>query len=584
MMRSRVMVILAAVLVGSWGGEVPAQPSGHSDPSKIRISPQSSTDPLDRPGFIVIRPGGRPPSLGVRQPKSATPVLPKQPAELTNAGLAVPPPNDKLPADTIFDYWFVASVEGQRIGYVHWSAKKVKKEDRELWIGVKYQNFTVSRFGQTVNQWGEESTVEAPTGEVFITGLRQGIGKDQMLILNGIVEGNMLKIQGDGVAKGATDTPWPGGVVGCVREPMLFQQHKQLKIGESFDYLTYVGVVNRVVKMTATLEDEETHTLWLKEPARKLLRYVTKMEPVANFRLPPATTWVDAETREPLKMEFDFPGFGGRVSFLRTTQEAATLPVTRPLELFNAQSIRLDREIPGIHKARRVVYKVTAAKDDDPTTLFTSDGRQEIKNYDRQTQSLELHIRERRGPIKDAAAQPAPGPEFTASNYFINWDNDAVKRHAAHATQHLPAAASAWTKAVAVEKWVHENMKAFEFSQAMATADHVAKTLSGDCTEYAMLAAAMCRAVGVPSRTVLGLVYAPAKDGKPYLAYHMWLEVFAEGQWLPLDPTLALGGVGPGHVKIADHSWHEEKTLAPLLPVLRVLSAKPSVRVLQVEP
>jgi hypothetical protein len=207
MMRSRVMVILAAVLVGSWGGEVPAQPSGHSDPSKIRISPQSSTDPLDRPGFIVIRPGGRPPSLGVRQPKSATPVLPKQPAELTNAGLAVPPPNDKLPADTIFDYWFVASVEGQRIGYVHWSAKKVKKEDRELWIGVKYQNFTVSRFGQTVNQWGEESTVEAPTGEVFITGLRQGIGKDQMLILNGIVEGNMLKIQGDGVAKGATDTP-----------------------------------------------------------------------------------------------------------------------------------------------------------------------------------------------------------------------------------------------------------------------------------------------------------------------------------------------------------------------------------------
>ncbi|MCS6865275.1 MAG: transglutaminase-like domain-containing protein [Gemmataceae bacterium] len=571
---------LVFVILGAWVAT--AQPPASSDPSTIRITPQKPADPLDRPGFIVIRPGGRPPSLAVRPPDPASSQPPPQSAELTHHGLAVPPPSDKLPADTLFDYWFVASVEGQRIGYVHWSAKKVKKQDRELWVGVKYQNFTVARFGQTVNQWGEESTVETPTGEVLLTGMRQGIGKDQMLILNGLVEGNTLKIQGEGVAKGATDTPWPAGVVGCVREPKLFQQ--PLKIGESFDYLTYVGVVNRVVKMTVTLEDEETHTLWAKEPARKLLRYVTKMEPVANFRLPPATTWVDAETREPLKMEFDFPGFGGRVRFLRTTQEAATLPVTRPLELFNAQSIRLDREIPGIHKARRVVYKVSAPQDDDPTTLFASDARQEIRNFDRQTHSLELHIRERRGPEKGAAAQPAPGPEFTASNYFINWDNDAVKRHAAQATKHLPANATAWTKAVAIEKWVNENMKAFEFSQAMATADQVAKNLSGDCTEYAMLAAAMCRAVGIPSRTVLGLVYAPAKDGKPYLAYHMWLEAYAEGQWLPLDPTLGLGGVGPGHVKIADHSWHEEKTLAPLLPVLRVLSAKPSVRVQQVEP
>ena len=40
--------------------------------------------------------------------------------------------------------------------------------------------------------------------------------------------------------------------------------------------------------------------LWPKEPARKLLRYVTKMEAVGGFKLPPATNWVDAETFEPL--------------------------------------------------------------------------------------------------------------------------------------------------------------------------------------------------------------------------------------------------------------------------------------------
>jgi transglutaminase-like putative cysteine protease len=118
----------------------------------------------------------------------------------------------------------------------------------------------------------------------------------------------------------------------------------------------------------------------------------------------------------------------------------------------------------------------------------------------------------------------------------------------------------------------------------MTTADNVAKTLSGDCTEYAMLAAAMCRAAGVPSRTALGVVYAPGPGGKPYLAYHMWFEVYAGGQWLPLDATLGLGGVGPGHIKITDQSWHDERSVAPLLPVLRALTAKPIIEVLKVAP
>ena len=559
----------------------PAQPP-KSDGKNLIIQPGGAgatpADPLNKPGFIVIRPNGK---GAVYNPDP--PATPKQPGVLTT-GIAVPPPNAKLEADMVFDYWFVATVDGQRIGYVQWGAKKAKKGERELLVGVKYQNFTVSRFGQVVSQWGEESTVETPEGQILITGLRQGIGKDQALVLSGVVSGKTLKVTGDGVAKNAaTETEWPEGVVGCVREPALFKE-KRLKTGESFDYPAYIGVVNRVVKMTVTLEGEDSVALWPKEPARKLLRFVTKMEPVGGFKLPPATTWVDAETFEPLKMEFDFPGFGGRVCFLRTTKDAASELVRRPIELFNAQSIRLDREIPGIHGGRSIVYKVTAAKDDDPGSLFPADARQQVKNVDANAKTFELHVAATRGPVKDAAAQPAPGKEFTESNYFVNWDNDAVKGHAASAVKALPAFATDWEKAVAVERWVNRNMKAFEFSQAMATADNVAKTLSGDCTEYAMLSAAMCRSQGIPSRTVLGLVYAPAKDGKPYLAYHMWFEVYADKQWLPLDATLALSGVGPGHLKIADHSWHDEKTFAPLLPVLRVLSAKPVVTVAKVEP
>jgi hypothetical protein len=546
-----------------------------ADEPKIVITPKGRTptsDTLERdfPGFIVIRPKGQPAARAPMNPSVAT-----QPN---------PVPAEKKDGKAVFEYWFAAAVEGQQIGYLHWTASEVEKDGKKFLLGVKHQVFTVDRFGQVVTQFGEESTVETPEGEVLVTSMRQGLGKDQSLALSGVVEGKTLKVTGEGAAKEASKSvPWPGGVTGVAHEPELFRE-KKLKPGESFDYLTFVGQVNRVVKVTVTFEAEETKSLWQGSAPRKLRRYVSRMEPVGKFRLPAATTWVDVETGEPFHVEFDFPGLGGRVTFLRTTKEGAIAPVKNPVKLFNAQSIRLNTEVPNIHGRAWVVYKVTAPRDDEPASLLPSEARQEIKNLNEQSKSFELHVKATHGPVKDAKADPAPAKEFLGSSFFINWDNPEVKKHAGKAVAGLPGNSGDWQRARAVETWLKQNMNAMEFSQAMATADNVAKTLSGDCTEYAMLGAAMCRALAIPSRTVLGLVYAPGPGGKPFLAYHMWFEVYAEGQWLPLDGTLGQGGIGPGHIKIADHSWHEEKSFAPLLPVLRVLMAKPDFEVVKVSP
>ena len=89
------------------------------------------------------------------------------------------------------------------------------------------------------------------------------------------------------------------------------------------------------------------------------------------------------------------------------------------------------------------------------------------------------------------------------------------------------------------------------------------------------------RAEGLPSRTAIGLVYVE-KGRQPYLGFHMWTEVLVEGQWLGLDATLGQGGVGVGHVKISDHSWHGVQSQTPLLPLARVLG-KVAVEVVRVE-
>jgi transglutaminase-like putative cysteine protease len=51
----------------------------------------------------------------------------------------------------------------------------------------------------------------------------------------------------------------------------------------------------------------------------------------------------------------------------------------------------------------------------------------------------------------------------------------------------------------------------------------------------------------------------------------MWAEVWIDGRWRALDATLGYGRIGAAHLKIADQSWHDERSLTPLLPVVRVL-------------
>ena len=92
-----------------------------------------------------------------------------------------------------------------------------------------------------------------------------------------------------------------------------------------------------------------------------------------------------------------------------------------------------------------------------------------------------------------------------------------------------------------------------DLSVGYASAAEVAETRQGDCSEHAVLAAAMCRAVGIPARIVCGVVYADSFLSKQSIfGGHMWVEVYIGDTWIGLDATLSeQGGFGPGHIALA---------------------------------
>src|SRR6185437_14400637 len=199
---------------------------------------------------------------------------------------------------------------------------------------------------------------------------------------------------------------------------------------------------------------------------------------------------------------------------------------------------------------------------------------QEIRHLKGDT--FELHVHPVRKPERRAEVEAAPA-EFLESCPFINCDDPRIKELARRAAGDEK---DPWAKARRLERWVKQSMCA-DNAVALGPAGDVARQLRGDCRQYALLTAALCRAEGIPARTAIGLLYVE-KNRRPLMGFHMWTEVWIDGQWLGLDATLGQGGVSAAHVKITDHSWHEMQSLTPLLPANRILG-KIVIRVLSVE-
>ena len=132
-------------------------------------------------------------------------------------------------------------------------------------------------------------------------------------------------------------------------------------------------------------------------------------------------------------------------------------------------------------------------------------------------------------------------------------------------------ARSPWDKAVQIEHWVFENIRDKNFAIAFAPADEVARNLSGDCSEHAVLAAAMSRAVGIPSRLAVGLLYVDnTKQKLKGFGYHVWHEVYVNQRWVALDSSWDQSSVDATHIKLADTSLEGVAPFEAFLPIARI--------------
>jgi len=492
-------------------------------------------------------------------------------------GLAACAPAAEPVGKLVREYWDAAFLGGEKAGYYHTTVTESKRGEQTVLRITRELRLTVKRFGDLATVRAASGDEETPGGKLLGVFMTMDLARNQQIKLVGSVVNGVLNdsIDDPNIPKEKQvrrEIPLPEDLITYLTEDALLKERKA-KPGDRLTYRLFEPSVNNVIRVQVDVKGYEQ--VPLDGVSRKLLRVLVKPQKIEGVQLPSTTLWYDEEYRL-VMTEGEIPGLG-ELTLHRTSREKALAPNGKLRDLGD-QSIVLNRPIADAHSRGKIVYRVTFAKEiEDAEKLFSvGDGRQSVRAVT--PRGLELVINAVRTPPGEAGNQLVP-KEYLESNFFINSADEKVQELAEKAVGKLM---DPWEKAQAIERWVKANMQGVAFTEAMATADHVARTLKGDCTEYAMLAAAMCRAQGVPSRTAIGAVYVVDRQGAK-LAFHMWTEVFVRGQWLALDATMGRGSVGPAHVKITDHSWHDVRSFTPLLPVMRVMMAKPKMEVLKVE-
>ena len=175
---------------------------------------------------------------------------------------------------------------------------------------------------------------------------------------------------------------------------------------------------------------------------------------------------------------------------------------------------------------------------------FLIDGNQTVRRA--RDGTFIVTVRPAKAPA--GAAFPYKGQAALTPNRFVNSDDQKVLALARNAVGDTNDAAAAVRR---IEAFVYKHVEKKGLSVGFATAGEVAVSRQGDCTEHAVLATAMCRAVGIPAQMVSGLVHVEREIyGKPHAFWpHAWTRAYVGGKWIHLDATGKR--YHPGHIAFA---------------------------------
>jgi hypothetical protein len=428
------------------------------------------------------------------------------------------------------------------------------------------------RSGDPYSEDSEQYSIETTDGSVVEVGYRMPLGKNQDLVIRGRPQGNTINLEVlDHTGKTVVyqqAKPWDPKARGILHQEKLLEG-KDLTPGKSYTVLGFVTIMNAVAPTTFTVVGH-----------KKIDIAGTRVDAVEVVQTYPKECYLDKSIHylEPSTgqtlLSTEENSLFDVVSHERCTRDVALASFPGTVKDKDAP-VTIDKPLPvgllgGLPLSLKVAIEMT--EDDSPEAVFHDNKRQKFLKKTGKRSEFALAARQL-SDWKDGP-EPVPAAEYLASNFYIRSDDAVVKKLAREA---IRDAADNKLKMDRITRFVRNRVKG-DYEVGFATADEVARTLEGDCTEMGVLAAAMGRAVGIPTRVAFGLVYDPENPG---FAGHLWTEAYVNNRWQTFDPTGVIDSLAAAYLRIDGISLAGALTPDEIGSVRRGFAGKMKVFVLE---
>ena len=434
--------------------------------------------------------------------------------------LAVPAAAGQRQAEPLEDHWYVLLMGTKRIGWMHvW---QTRQNDR-ITTGEKTQ-ITMRRGTAAIKMTTESRFEETADGKP--------IKASNMQKLSAVPIETIMRFKEDHIEIVTVQAGQRGKPQRFANPrqkwlpPAAADRQVQAEIAKGAQKITVSTIVPamgpKVIDATMTIQGRENVEVFGRTvPA---VVWQTEISFLPNIK---STEFVD-EAGQLVKSTMDL---GIIKVMVLAADEALAKADFDPPELLRSTLIHPDRPLAGPRNLRRAVYRL--AVEGNAAVKILSLGVQSATRQEDGTFELTVDLDR---PIQ--SHNDRPGDVHLKATSMLNHEDERIRElvEQALAGRKRDGPGTAET----FRRFVHKHLTEKNLNVGFASASEVARTRAGDCSEHAVLLAAMLRGAKIPSRTVSGLVYVDNFVGQnDIFGYHMWTQAWlGDGRWVDLDATM----------------------------------------------
>lgn len=424
------------------------------------------------------------------------------------------------------EHWFSVHLDGRKIGHMLQS----RDIEAEQVVSRQLLSLTVERAGEALTIESDERAWETRDGLPLAFEVRID-SAGSVTRARGEVEHAHLRVEVEQQGRVQRQHQvWPEDAL-LTEGQRLAAERAGLAPGTSYTYQAFDPGSLQAMRVLTRVGAAETVAI---HGQRERLVPVAQTMWLGGGRIE-SQGWVDPATQALRRLRF--PAIGLQLEVLACERACALAP-DQPADVLAAMLVPAPHNLRRADLGEPLRYRL-GLKRGEGVALGVPPGQ--TLEVQRDADSVRLRV----DPAGDSRAPPTL--RDTAATRWLQSDTEEV---IALARKAVRDARSPRERMRRLEAFVREYIEIKSLRVGYASASEVVRDREGDCTEHAVLLAAMARALGIPARVATGIAYSPVYNGqRNVFVPHAWVLAWVDGRWQGFDA--ATRGFDAGHIAFA---------------------------------